>query len=76
MSKIKVTVYERQAEWEGYTYVANAGSFCGFGYSHPEAIGNLLIQINRRVPGFNFNPHDVEIKRGDYVGHWLLVRLM
>jgi hypothetical protein len=77
MSKIKVTVYQRQADSEGYGHVAHAGSFCGFGNSHQEAIGNLLIRINRRVPEeFNFTFQDVEIQYRGHIGHWLFGRLM
>jgi hypothetical protein len=77
MNKIKVTVYERQADSAGYAHVAHAGSFCGFGNSHREAVANLLIRINNRVPeGFNFNYQDVEIQHGGFIGHWLFGRLM
>jgi hypothetical protein len=77
MNKIKVTVYERQADSAGYAHVAHAGSFCGFGNSHQEAIANLLIRINSRVPeGFNFNYQDVEIQHGGFIGNWLFGRLM
>lgn len=62
MSKIKVTVYDRETDCEGYRYVAHTDSLCGIGRSHPEAIGDLLTQINGCVPkDFNFNYFDLEV---------------
>ena len=70
MSKIKVTIYDRQTEAEGCRYVAHTDSLCGIGHSHMEAIGDLLTQINRRVPkDFNFDRLDLEIRDVDYFGN-------
>ena len=69
MSKIKVTVYDRETDGEEFRYVAHTGSFCGLGSSHSEAIGNLLIQINKHVPkDFDFNCSDLEIQQNNFAG--------
>ena len=67
MSKIKVTIYDRQTDSKGYRYVAHTTSLCGFGSSRPEAVSNLLIEINKHVPkDFNFNRLDLELQDRDY----------
>jgi len=72
MSKIKVTVYDRQTDSEEYRYAAHTISLCGFGCSRQEAISNLLMQINRHFPrGFNFSDFDLEVQHGNYLGNLL-----
>jgi len=77
MSKIKVTIYERETACEGYRYVAHTDSFCGVGHSDAEAIGDLLIQINTHVPEDLYIGHpDLEVQQPGHLAKWFLRGLM